>query len=432
MKILMFGWEFPPYISGGLGTACFGLTRHLAPKGAKIKFVIPKIKGPIKHDFIQMIDGESVAMTQKELYEDESVTSHIEKFIKIDSFLTPYLNEKSYKELLLNLFEKQKTSGELNTNSQKIFFSGDYGPNLMAEVSRYSVVGRAIATQEHFDIIHAHDWLTFLAGVEAKKVSGKPLVIHVHATEFDRCGDNINQEIYNIERHGMQNADRIIAVSHRTKEMIVSRYNIPHEKVVVVHNAVEKSETTNLQGEIRPFGDDKIVTFLGRITMQKGPDYFLEAARKVIDKIPNVRFVMAGAGDMTKRLIERMAHLRIAENFHFTGFLNEKERERLFAMSDLYIMPSVSEPFGITPLEVMRYNIPIIISKQSGVAEILGPVIKVDFWDTEKLSSNIINILNNPPLKEGLVKNYKDALDKIDWSISADKVMAVYTDVLRR
>ncbi|MBF0366621.1 MAG: glycosyltransferase family 4 protein [Oligoflexia bacterium] len=429
MRVLMFGWEFPPYISGGLGTACFGLTKQLAKRNVKILFVLPKIKGASQVEAagdITIIGGQNYL--SNEIEEVKKKISFFEKEFTVNSPLRPYISYESYKDYLEKIKEFEKESNGLHSSKGNfsIDFSGDYGENLLSEVARFALVGRYLAQRESFDIIHAHDWMTFLAAIEAKKISGKPLVIHVHATEIDRCGENCNSEVFNLEKHGMENADRIIAVSHRTKEIIIQYYQIDPNKISVVHNGVDLDEIYQYDKTTRPFKNEKMVLYLGRITMQKGPDYFLEAAHLVVKRVQNVRFVMAGSGDMTRRLIERMAALRIADRFHFTGFLGKTDRERLFAMSDLYVMPSVSEPFGITPLEAMRYNIPVIISKQSGVAELLSNVIKVDFWDVNKLASAIINVLERPQIASSLSEHNNEILQKMNWGVAADKVIDVY------
>ena len=307
-------------------------------------------------------------------------------------------------------------------------FQGGYGENLMAEIVRYSVVGAHLAATEHFDVIHSHDWMTAPAGIEAKRVSGKPLVVHAHALEFDRSGEHVNQRVYDIERAGFEAADRIIAVSHFTRDTIINRYGISPEKVSVVHNAVSKERRFGQMSIQKPF-KEKLVLFLGRITFQKGPDYFVEAAAKVLEKNHKVRFAMAGSGDMFPRMVERMAQLRMADKFHFLGFVRGADVERIYAMSDLYVMPSVSEPFGITPLEAMVYNVPTIVSKQSGVAEILDAAIKVDFWDVDRLAEEILDVVENEDKARELVARGLEDLKRIKWDMAAERVLAVYREV---
>jgi glycosyltransferase involved in cell wall biosynthesis len=423
MKVLMFGWEFPPYISGGLGTACLGLTRELRHLGAEITFVLPKVRDGQRSTFVNLVGPTNI--TLEEFEKTSSDLSHLAKVIHVDSALHPYMDEISYREHLKSIRE-QKNSTRSHSEGISVDLSGNYGENLFSEVIRYSRVGKFFAKKFPHDVIHAHDWMTYLAGVEAKKESGRPLVVHVHATEFDRSGDNGNIDIYNIEKYGMDMADSVITVSKRTKGIVIEKYHINPAKVHVVYNGVDQTEAIHSDKSNRPFKNDKIVLFLGRITMQKGPEFFLNAANIVAQKVPNVRFVMAGAGDMTKRMIEKMATFNLMERFHFTGFLGEADREKLFAMSDIYVMPSVSEPFGITPLEAMRYNIPIIISKQSGIAEVLDHVIKVDFWDVQQLAATIIDILLDPSKTQSMSKHHQQALDRMDWAEAARNVLNIY------
>ena len=418
MKVLMFGWEFPPFISGGLGTACFGLTRSLAGSGTEITFVLPRVKGRLPDLHLKVMGANEVDLEGA----SEQLLGTNVRFLEVNSALKPYLDEKRYREQIERLKKRGFDTGEV---SGLLELSGDYGENLFSEVTRYARVARVVSFLEDFDVIHAHDWMTFLAGVEAKKASHKPLVVHVHATDFDRSGDHVDQRVYDIERYGMENADRVIAVSHRTKSMIVDRYGIAPDKVEVVYNGVAKENTMERWESGKQLGE-KIILFLGRVTMQKGPDYFLEAAHLVLQKLKNVRFVMAGSGDMLPRMIERMAQLRLLEHFHFTGFLRGAKRDRLFAMCDLYVMPSVSEPFGLTPVEAMQFGVPIIVSNQSGVAEILNHVIKVDFWDVRKLADAMIEVLTNPALARRMVEEGRGEIDQIDWDRAADQVTNIY------
>jgi glycosyltransferase involved in cell wall biosynthesis len=310
-------------------------------------------------------------------------------------------------------------------NIGKLEFSGKYGPNLFNEISNYALVASVLGAELKFDIIHAHDWLTYPAGIAAKLVSGKPLIVHVHATDFDRSGGNVNPQVFEIEKQGMQLADKVITVSNLTRRIVIEKYGIDPAKVVTVYNAVEPvAIKENLVTE-RPF-NEKIVTFLGRITMQKGPEYFIEVANKVLQRMDNVRFVMAGSGDMMNKMIARAAKLKIMDKFHFTGFLNGEDVFRMFYMSDVYVMPSISEPFGISPLEAMQSNVPVIISHQSGVAEILNHAVKVDFWDINAMADAIYGILNYPALHTMFTKHGKIEVEGLKWETSAQKVKEVY------
>ena len=314
--------------------------------------------------------------------------------------------------------------------SQRYTFSGKYGANLLEEIARYAIVAAQVAKDHagEFDVIHAHDWLTYFAGIAAKRVSGKPLVVHMHATEFDRSGENINTQTYAIERAGMHAADRVIAVSNLTRNIIINRYGVPAERVVAVHNAVRFTD----KGEAWPERgvEDKVVTFLGRITFQKGPDYFVEAAAKVLKRCPNVRFVMAGSGDMMNHVIRRVARLGIADRFHFTGFLRGADVDKMFQLSDVFVMPSVSEPFGIAPLEAMRSNVPVIISKQSGVAEVLDYALKVDYWDVDAMADAIYGLVNYPALSKMFAEKGLEEVISLKWNDAAAKIKRVYEDAI--
>jgi glycosyltransferase involved in cell wall biosynthesis len=309
---------------------------------------------------------------------------------------------------------------------------GGYGPDLMSEVFRYSQAAAAIALQEDFDVIHAHDWMTYPAGMLIKRLTGKPLVTHIHATEFDRSGRDTNHEVESIERMGMEYADLVVAVSHFTNNIVQTNYGIPAEKMRVVHNAVARSDVQAKYVVAPEQRHEKRVLFLGRVTFQKGPDYFIEAAKLVLDIMPHVRFFMAGSGDMLPRIISRAGQLRIGNRFHFTGFLRGKDVDRIFAISDLYVMPSVSEPFGITPLEAMLYDVPVLLSKQSGVSEVLQHALKVDFWDTREMANKICAVLSYPRLAEVMVKNCREEMRNIRWSNAAELLNTLYRELSAR
>lgn len=426
MRILMFGWEFPPHMSGGLGTACYGITKALTGLGHEVVFVVPRMKGKEAPSHVELISASEVTVPDQYFTEDHFF--HGLDVRMIQSLLRPYLNEHQYADLLEDpdLTRLKWQNDPKEEKRYRLFeISEHYGPNLIAEVLRYGKVAGVIAEQHTFDVIHAHDWMTIFAGLHAKKISGKPLILHVHALEFDRSGDHVNQDIYDIERLGMSSADHIIAVSHYTKNLIVNRYGVHPDKITVVHNAVSRAEA-GAAYKVERNMDKKIVLFLGRITFQKGPDYFVEAAAKVLKEIPDVTFVMAGAGDMMPRMIKRVAELGIGKNFHFTGFLQGAEVEQIFTMSDLYIMPSVSEPFGISPLEAMVYDVPVIISKQSGVSEILRHALKVDFWDVKEIANKIIAILKYPALSDEIVERSREEVRNIRWENAAEKIVTVY------
>ena len=427
MKVLMFGWEFPPHISGGLGTACYGLTKGLANNSAQVLFVMPSASGDEDKTAVDIINASEIEVSESL----RDVRTFLEKvqFMRIGSNLIPYVSPQEFSEMLSGLQEGQIEDFKLSLG-RKYTFSGKYGTNLMEEVARYAMVAGEIALRNKFDIIHAHDWLTYLAGIAAKRVSGKPLVVHMHATEFDRSGQNINTQVFDIEKMGMKEADMVIAVSHLTRNIIINKYGIHPDKVVTVHNAVDFQGFQNI--EIERGVPEKIVTFLGRITYQKGPEYFIEAAAKVLKKYPGVRFVMAGSGDLLNRSIRRVAKLGIAHKFHFTGFLKGEDVKQMFAYSDVYVMPSVSEPFGISPLEAMRANVPTIISKQSGVAEVLKHAIKVDFWDIDALADSIYALLSYPALSAMAVKKGLEEVNSLKWDAAAQRVTEIYSRLLNK
>jgi glycogen synthase len=427
MRVLMFGWEFPPHITGGLGTACFGLTKGLMKHEVEVLFVVPKAYGDESEEAVRLINASDIEIDVTEETREEFRERLT--YLEVGSNLIPYLDPEEFETLV----EEEKIIKKVTKKTfltRKFEFSGKYGSNLMEEVARYALLAGEIAAKNDFDVIHAHDWLTYAAGIAAKKVSGKPLVVHMHATEFDRSGENVNQAVYDLERQGMMEADRVITVSNLTRNIVIERYGIDASKVVTVHNAVEPVEKSDLSG-VSKHVKEKVVTFLGRITFQKGPEYFIEAAYKILQKDPDVRFVMAGTGDLMNKMVRRIAQLGMGTKFHFTGFLKGENVDRMFAMSDLYVMPSVSEPFGISPLEAMRSNVPVVISKQSGVAEVLKYALKVDFWDIDGMADAIYGILHYKALSEMFINKGKDEVESLKWENAAMEVKDVYLAALQ-
>lgn len=428
MRVLMFGWEFPPHIAGGLGTACYGIVKGLAYNGVQTLFVMPSASGDEDQSAAKIINASDVPVESFGSTVDEFLDKV--KFVRIGSNMIPYVDPEEFHEMVES--ERRLQSENLTKCiGTKFRFSGRYGSNLMEEVAHYAMVGGTIAMEhkDEFDIIHAHDWLTYLAGIAAKELTGKPLVVHVHATSFDRgTEDQIDSRVYGIEKRGMMAADKVIAVSDLTRNIVINKYGIDPEKVVTVHNAVDFSGRENVKVErgVR----DKVVTFLGRITFQKGPEYFIEAAAKVLKRTKGVRFVMAGSGDMMNRCIRHVAKLGISDRFHFTGFLRGAEVQKMFAMSDVYIMPSVSEPFGISPLEAMRSNVPAIISNQSGAAEVLKYAFKVDFWDVDAMADDIYALLKYPALADFAAREGYEEVNRLKWNIATAKLKNIYESVV--
>lgn len=428
MKVLMFGWEFPPHIAGGLGTACEGIVKGLAYNGVETLFVMPSASGDEDQSATTIINASDIAVS----HVSSSLDEFVDKvgFLYVDSNLVPYVDPEEYFTAIEEMKRREVTQTTIGFG-QKFKFSGKYGANLMEEVSRYAMVGGTIAMQhkDEIDIIHAHDWLTYLAGIAAKELTGKPLVVHVHATSYDRGDEkHMDTRVLDIERRGMQAADRVVTVSDLTRNIVINKYGIDPAKVVTVHNAVDFSGRENLQVERGV--KDKVVTFLGRITFQKGPEYFIDAAAKVLKRTENVRFVMAGSGDMMNRCIKHVAKLGISDRFHFTGFLKGNDVQKMFALSDVYIMPSVSEPFGISPLEAMRSNVPSIISYQSGAAEVLKYAFKVNFWDVDALADDIYALLQYPALSKFASDKGLDEVNRLKWNGATAKLKKVYESLM--
>lgn len=393
----MFGWEFPPHNSGGLGTACFGLTHALTGHAVPVTFVLPR-------------RFEHTPSAVRLLFADSKVI----QIEEIDSPLYPYITSDSY--------------GAHDTARDD-----RYGRTLFEEVARYARAARAIVRAQAFDVIHVHDWLSFPAGMEAKRLSGKPLIAHVHATEFDRTGGTgINQEVYRIEQSGIHAADAIIAVSERTKRHIVERYGADPAKVTVIHNGVDAAEASAFPSHLAALkrAGKKIVLFAGRITIQKGPEYFIRAAKRVLEYVPDALFLVVGSGDMERQIMTEAAHLGVGDKVLFAGFLRGKELQAAYRAADLYVMPSVSEPFGITPLEALTNGTPVLISRQSGVSEVIGHALKSDFWDIDDMADKIIATLRHPSLHAELRDNGGREAAGLSWSKAAQKCIELYARVV--
>jgi glycosyltransferase involved in cell wall biosynthesis len=444
MRVFMLGWEFPPFISGGLGTACYGLTKAMSGIGTDIMFVLPRPVATPFSTHVRLVsprEGSPLASPSTEFRLDEfdNVT-----FRTVNAQLNAYNTPADYEERVRIERERRERAGEAALDDASTAATvakvkpkpigpttasspgQHYAGDLFSEVQRYAMLAAEIARQESFDVVHAHDWMTFPAGLAVAGIKGVPLVVHVHSTEFDRSGLHVDQRIYDIERRGMHGALKVIAVSHLTKNMITHHYGIDERKVEVVYNAIESNGNGFDEEKYKIHKDEKIVLFLGRITMQKGPEYFLAAAKKVLEVIDNVKFVMAGSGDMIRRTIEMAASMGIGHKVLFTGFLRGGDVEKVFKMADLYVMPSVSEPFGIAPLEAMSHDVPVIISKQSGVAEVLTHALKVDFWDINEMANKIIAVLRHPPLASTLRQHGSFEVRRLSWSDSARACVEVY------
>ncbi|RLE38469.1 glycosyltransferase family 1 protein [Candidatus Woesearchaeota archaeon] len=420
MKVLMLGWEFPPYKSGGLGTACKDLTKGLSNNGVDVTFVMPHHSGVDDREFVRVIGTKGMKIKMGKQVGIK----------KVNTILTPYMTSKSYKDSHKKIYEidKKEVSVEFDKNPNYDFI---YGKDLFSEVHRYTKAVEELVRSEEFDIIHAHDWMTYKAGLVIRKVSGKPLVIHIHSTEYDRTADHPNQRIEEIERSGLENADHIIANSNFTKNNVLRHYGISPEKISVVHWGIEPEKSYCDDVKFKSPFEEKIVMFLGRITIQKGPDYFVEAANKVLLFYPKVKFVVVGTGDMMQRMIDRADELGILDKFVFTGFLKEEAVNKAFKMADIYVMPSVSEPFGLVALEALKNKTPIIISKQSGVSEVVKHALKVDFWDINEMTNKIVNLLEHKELYQELQENSYEEVKKFNLDEPAMKCKDVYEKILK-
>lgn len=401
MKILTFGWDFPPQTTGGLGVACKGLVSALGHDDAEVIFVLPK-RQPV---------------------------DNVCRFIFAD--ITNIVGE----------FEHYGTIGPYSHSNSIVsrWWQYPYGTEalpvcLIEAVHAFAEKAAVIAVHEDFHLIHAHDWTTYLAGIAAHTVSGRPLIVHVHATAFDQAGgDKVDPNIYAIERRAFHVADCVIAVSERTKRCISEKYGVEPEKVEVVYNGIETDEPIRYEptlSELKSMGK-KIVLYHGRITIQKGVDYFVQAAKKVVEQDPNVVFVISGKGDMEQQIMHQVAALGLSSHVRFAGALWYEDRDRMYQSVDLVVMPSVSEPFGIVPLEAMRHGAPALISKQSGVAEVITHVLKVDFWDVDEMANKILAMVRYPAMSKQIRQYGKHELLRLTWRTAAKKVRAVYERLLQ-
>ena len=408
MKVLMYGWEFPPNFTGGLGIACYGIVHGLLANHVEVALVLPKDPARPAYDSDVFVLEHNLKLV--------SIDSSLLSVATINSLLQPYMTTKQYEE-------------QLATALACLDEPLDYGDHLLAEVKRYAAAaGKQAAKIEH-DVIHAHDWLTILAGIKARQISGKPLIFQIHALETDRSGEHLNQAIYDIERYGLHVADHIISVSHYTKNKIIERYGIAADKITVVHNGLFRQKRCKVERRFSVDHQLKTVLFLGRLTFQKGVFYFIEAARQILAQRQDIQFVIAGEGDLLVSAIERVAALRLGAHIHFTHFLDRAAVSNIYSLSDAYVMPSVSEPFGIACLEALEHHVPVIISKQSGVAEVLDCIITADFWDTDVLAQQILNVVDYPQLTNTLLAGIDEKLDQLTWNNLTKQMIDVYEGV---
>lgn len=393
MKILMLGWELPPHNSGGLGVACYQLCKALASKGADIEFVLPY------------------------------TAEHDVDFMRINPAHPQDVDRVLKAGIAYDSFQYIKTSGETEW------------VDLFGQSKIYEHAVARIAMLADFDVIHAHDWLTFRAGLRAQEASGKPLVLHVHSIESDRSGTEHggNPLVREIEELSMHLADRVIAISNHTKKAIMREYGIPEDKIEVVHNSIDTDSLLPLQGDnsyrylwtMKQKGY-RVVTNVGRLTIQKGLPNLLRAFKKVVEEAPKTILLIVGSGEQYYELIDLAAHLGISRNVLFADFQRGKRWRDAYAVSDLFVMPSVSEPFGLTPLEAIAYGSPALVSKQSGVSEVLYNVLKVDHWDVHELANQITAVVKNDSLRDELHANSYREYQKMSWGNAAQRLMEIY------
>ena len=493
MKVLMLGWEYPPHISGGLGTACEGLTTALARRGVEIDFLVPRLYGEEDAPHMHLLGAASawsdggyrvplepetlepfaaLIAAEPALGTDPLFTAALEaaragrkstdqsavRTLSVPAMLKPYLDPSTYRELLETTFVSEKEREEITSAEVHPALPGPpreiarlehvhvpeddlsydeepsegahYGEDLFAEVARYAMASARRVSGQKYDLVHAHDWMTFPAGIEVAQRAGAPLLVHVHSLEYDRAGHGADKDIVSLEHQGLEAATRVIAVSYYTRGLINRVHHTPLDKISVVHNGVYARETVRAYTEQRA-SSGPVVLFLGRVTFQKGPEYFVQAAARVLSQVPDAVFVMAGSGDMLPRMQALVDDLGITESFRFPGWLKGAEIERAFSTADVYVMPSVSEPFGIAPLEAMSYDRPVIVSKQSGVSEILQNALKVDFWDVEKMASQIVGLLELPELRRTIIERAREEIRHIHWDAAAEKLVPLYESVVR-
>jgi glycogen synthase len=377
MQVLMIGWEFPPAKTGGLGTHCYELVKNLSQKGVGVTLLIPKRNGNAKHDIpnVEIIEVGSTA-------------------------LNPYNSRKPDNQI----------------------FERGYGWNLFEEVKAFNKKCVEAVKEKKFDLIHCHDWMTVGAGIELRRQTGKKLVFTMHSTEYDRTANLFPMDyIVNTEKVGMEEADFVITNSEGMKKQLIDRYDIKDDKITVIYNGIDKNRYLGLTKK-----GSKTILFLGRLTSQKGPYFFLHAAKKVLEKRKDVTFIVCGEGEKMPEMIKQSISMGIMDHMIFTGFLSEEDVLKAYALADVYVMPSVSEPFGITALEAAASGTPVIVSKNAGVAEKVLHCFKVDFWDTHEMANKILGLIKYGALRECMRKNCYQEINNFGWDKVAEQTLNVY------
>ncbi len=426
-KVLMLGWEFPPVISGGLGIACYGIAKALS-KHVNLTLILPRIDEDTTLPGVKLIGLGNLVLDEIMEKEEVQQFEQIVRDEKIDISFSPYPDKQ---EPASTRERKKKASRKVITSEiRKVHLQYSladlYGDDVVGKVKYYTEIVDRVASHLDFDLIHAHDWMTFLAGIRLKEHFKKPLVIHVHSLNFDRIGPAREGWIYELERDALNTADLIIPVSHYTSSVIQEHYSIHRDNIYPVHNGIDPVKVYKTEKKF----PEKLVLYLGRITLQKGPEYFLETAFKVIQQYPEVRFAIAGTGDKLQEMIEDGAYKEISHKLHFTGFIDREKVHALLSMTDVFCMPSLSEPFGLTALEAVQFGVPVVITKRSGAAEVLGSALLADFWDTGLMARHIVSLLSNPELYAKKVKQGHKELKKVTWKTSAQKIFEGYRKII--
>ncbi len=417
-KVLMLGWEFPPIINGGLGVACHDLSGAMSEL-ANITMVVPKSSLGFKVKNVNLLGINNIDINSLEFPSNYHKQKLPFEMHSVPADLDPYFTEGV---TVPNPYISKQAGGKEKLEAFKI--DNLYGGDVINKVSQYADIATSMASKLDFDVIHAHDWMTMLAGIKIKQQTGKPLVMHIHSLEVDRSGPASKGWVYNLEKKGMDYADLLMPVSNFTANNIEEHYGVGKNKISVIHNGSNAVQSFKSERKFK----EKMVLFVGRLTRQKCPEKFLDIASRVLEKNPDVRFVMAGAGDYFKSMLEQSAYKHIGNRFHMTGFLNLDKLRYLFSVSDVYCMPSISEPFGLTAVEAAQFDIPCVISKQSGVAEVLSGALKFDYWDINKAADYIVNLLDDSVFRKKVVKDTSSNLGNISWDLSAQKIMNAYTE----
>lgn len=448
LKVLMFGWEFPPEITGGLGVACHGLTKSLTGQGVDITFVLPRpMEVPVERTTFYFHNNTKTAQSINQFSTKEEVGTELitRSTHSTMQMVSVNLDVNPYQTNTVNVFEKSinsgiaksfssKTSHKNHSDSSSETFTLSQPKTIEEAVENYSHIADTLVNDVEFDIIHAHDWLTLPAAMRAKELSGKPLVVHIHATEVDRSPGYGNAFIFDIEKKGMEYADQIICVSELTKKNVIEYFDIDPNKISVVYNGMtEALSDFDMQSQeslmeistLKALGYN-IVLFVGRLTYQKGVKYLLEAAKKVVEQFPKALFMIVGKGDMEKELIQYAAKHRISSNIIFTGALSGNAIYQAYAMADVFIMPSVSEPFGIVALEAITSDTPLVISQNSGASEVIDHAFKMDFWNVDTTAEHVINLLSYPSLRETISMHAKEQTKNLTWDKAAQEVQSIY------